>query len=157
MFLSIFLLFTKNQHMFDVLYFWTICGSLQALITPAVLDHYGPSKFKYYQFWIGHTGIFLVIFYCIFVLQMKIKFKSLLRSITWLISMGFIAIYVNSNIPGANYLYLAGSEAGSSILDILPTALPVRFSILLTLVMILFTLAYLPWYFINHSSNAKTN
>src|SRR5690606_7028951 len=37
MFLSIFLLFTKNQHMFDVLYFWTLCGSLQALITPAVL------------------------------------------------------------------------------------------------------------------------
>jgi hypothetical integral membrane protein (TIGR02206 family) len=149
MFFSIFLLYTKNQHMFDVFYFWTLCGSLQALITPAVLDHYGPTKFKYYQFWIGHCGIFLVIFYCIFVLQMKINLKSLFRSILWLGIMAVVAIYVNSQIPGANYLFLAGSEAGGSILDILPAYLPLRISILLTLIIILFTIAYMPWFFIN--------
>lgn len=149
MFLSIFLLFTKNQHLFDVLYFWTICGSLQALITPAVLDQYGPTKFKYYQFWTGHCGIFLVIFYCLFVLEMRVTLKSMFRSVFWLLLMGVVAIYANSQIPGANYLYLSGSEAGSSILDILPTDLPVRFAILLSLVLFLFTLAYLPWFFMN--------
>lgn len=149
MMLSPFLLFTKNQHLFDVLYFWTLCGSSQALITPAVLDNYGPEKFKYYQFWIGHCGIFLVIFYCLFVLNMKVSFKSMIRAIFWLFIMALVAIYANSNIPGANYLYLAGSEAGSSILDLLPTALPIRFAILASLVIILFTLAYLPWLYIN--------
>ncbi|MDF2699098.1 MAG: Integral rane protein [Haloplasmataceae bacterium] len=157
MFMSVILLFTKNQHMFDVFYFWTICGSLQALITPAVLDQYGPSKFKYYQFWTGHCGIFIVIFYCLFILQMKVNLKSMFRAIIWLLIMGVVAIYANSNIPDANYLYLSGSEKGGSILDILPTYLPVRFSILFTLVLLLFTLAYIPWFFINKKERLNQN
>lgn len=155
MMLSPYLLLTKSQHLFDVFYFWTLSGSTQALITPAVLDNYGPTQFKYYQFWTGHTGIVIVIFYCLFVLEMKINFKSMVRSIFWLLIMAIIAIYANSNIPGANYLFLAGSEAGSSILDILPTALAPRMAILTSLVILLFTIAYLPWYFINRKSQRQ--
>jgi hypothetical integral membrane protein (TIGR02206 family) len=146
MFLAVFLLFTKNQYMFDVLYFWAICGTTNALLTPAVLDNYGPTKFKYYQFWIGHCGIFIAIFYCIFILKMRVNFKSLLRSFTWLLLMGLVSVYVNSNIEGANYLFLSGSAAGDSVLDILPTNVPIRFALMSVVMFTLFILAYLPWY-----------
>lgn len=152
MFFSPFLLLTKSQKLFDVFYFWTLCGSTNALLTPAVLDNYGPTTYRYYQFWIGHAGIMVVIFYCLFILKMNVTFKSLLRSIFWLFLMSLLAMYVNSVIPNANYLFLKGSEAGSSVLDLLPTYLPVRFAILFVLVIILFSLAYLPWYFINRKT-----
>jgi hypothetical integral membrane protein (TIGR02206 family) len=155
MIFSPFLLLTKNQKLFDIFYFWTLSGSTNALITPAILDNYGPTKYRYYQFWIGHTGIFIVIFYCIFVLQMKVTFKSMIRSITWLSIFSLLGIYANSSIKGANYLFLSGSEAGTSILDLLPTYLPARVIILFILVSILFTIAYLPWYLMSKKERYK--
>lgn len=152
MIFSPFLLLTKSQRLFDVFYFWGLCGTTNALITPAILDNFGPTKYRYYQFWIGHTGILIIVFYCLFILQMKITFKSLLRSITWLGLFSILAIYVNSAIPGANYLFLSGSEKGSSILDILPSYLPYRIAIMFIIVTILFTIAYLPWYYKNRRS-----
>lgn len=157
MIFSPFLLLTKSQRLFDVFYFWGLCGTTNALITPAILGNYGPTKFRYYQFWIGHTGILIIIFYCLFVLQMKITFKSLLRSIIWLGLFAILAIFVNSNIPGANYLFLSGSEKGSSILDILPTYLPYRITIMFIIVSILFFIAYLPWYYKNRKELSFNN
>jgi|SRR5690554_4350743 len=153
MIFSPFLLLTKSQRLFEVFYYWGLCGTTNALITPAVLDNYGPTKYRYYQFWIGHTGIVIIIFYCLFVLQMKINFKSLIRSITWLSLFSVLAIFANSTITGANYLFLSGSEKGSSILDLLPTYLPYRIIILFVLVALLFFIAYLPWYFINQKTS----
>lgn len=157
MIFSPFLLLTKSQRLFDVFYFWGLCGTTNALITPAILGNYGPTKFRYYQFWIGHTGILIIIFYCLFVLQMKITFKSLLRSIIWLGLFSILAIYVNNAIPGANYLFLSGSEKGSSILDLLPTYLPYRIAIMFILVCILFSIAYLPWYYVNRKEHTFKN
>ncbi|HEY8364193.1 MAG TPA: TIGR02206 family membrane protein [Haloplasmataceae bacterium] len=153
MIFSPFLLLNKSQKLFDIFYFWTLCGSINALITPAILDNYGPTKYRYYQFWIGHTGIFIIIFYCIFVLQMEVNFKSLLTSIKWLLLFSVLAIFANYSIPGANYLFLSGSEKGQSLLDLLPTYLPYRIAILFVLVVILFYIAYLPWYIKERNKN----
>lgn len=144
-----FMLLSKKQSLFDIVYFWVLAGSINALITPAVITDNGPTHFRYYQFWIEHTAIFIAVFYMLFVHQFKINFKSLIKAIIALLVMAGIAVYVNSNIEGANYLFLATTEAGESILNFLPSNLGLRMLIMASIIFSMFGIAYLPWIFIN--------
>ena len=105
--MSAFMLLTKKKGIFDVVYFFVLAGSINALITPAVIIDNGPTHFRYYQFWIEHTSIFIAVFYMIFVFGYKVNLKSMLRSGIVLVILTILAIYVNANIEGANYLFLS--------------------------------------------------
>ena len=50
-----FMVVGKSQTLFDLCYFWTLGGSIFALITPTVLTYTGPTRYRYYQFWLEHT------------------------------------------------------------------------------------------------------
>lgn len=147
--LSAFMLMTKKKGLFDVVYFFVIAGSLNALITPAVIMDNGPTHFRYYQFWIEHTSIFIAVFYMIFVWGNTINLKSMIRSGVVLVILGALAIYVNANISGANYLFLSTTEAGDSVLNFLPSNLGLRLLVMGGAIGTLYFLAYLPWMFIN--------
>lgn len=147
--LGAFMLLSKKQSLFDIVYFWVLAGSFNALITPAVIIDNGPTHFRYYQFWIEHTTIFIAVFYMLFVHQFKITFKSLIKAIVAILFMASVAIYVNSNIEGANYLFLATTEAGESVLNFLPSNLGLRLLIMSSIIFTLFGIAYIPWIFIN--------
>ena len=60
--------------------------------------------------------------------------------------MVLIAYWVNTMIPGANYLYMARPEAAPSVLDILPPNFALRVSIMAFAMVVMYALAYLPWY-----------
>jgi len=147
--MSSFMLMTKKKGIFDVVYFFVLAGSINALITPAVIIDNGPTHFRYYQFWIEHTSIFIAVFYMIFVFGYKVNVKSIIRSASVLILLTLLAIYVNSNIEGANYLFLATTENGESVLDFLPSNLGLRLLVMGGVISVLYFLAYLPWIFIN--------
>ena len=136
----------KSQRLFDVAYFWLLSGSLFALITPTPLTYTGPTRFRYYQFWMEHTLGYVAIFYMIFVHKMRPNFRSLVRSYTALLTMAVLAYWVNTMIPGANYLYMARPEAAPSVLDILPANFALRTAIMMAVITAMFFLAYLPWY-----------
>ncbi len=149
MILSGFMLMIKSQYLFDMLYFWIICGSINALITPTPLVHIdrpdlGPMNFRYYQFFLGHIGIVLVIFYMIFVLNYKVTLRSLKRSLIWLNIFAAFVIFVNLNL-GSNYLFLNGNEEAASALDFFPP-FPYNLIVFEFLAITIFSLAYLPWY-----------
>lgn len=141
-----FMLAGKKQSLFDISYFWLLSGSLFALITPTPLTYTGPTRFRYYQFWMEHTLGYVAIFYMIFVHGMRPTVKSAVRSYIALIVMATIAYFVNRMIPGANYLYMARPEAAPSVLDILPPNFALRFFIMAVAITALYALAYLPWY-----------
>ena len=141
-----FMLAGRKQFFFDVSYFWLLSGSLFALITPTVLTYTGPTRFRYYQFWLEHTLGYVAIFYMIFVHGMRPTVKSAVRSYVALIIMAVIAYGVNQMIPGANYLYMARPEAAPSVLDILPPNFALRLAIMALAITALYALAYLPWY-----------
>lgn len=147
--MSAFMLMTKKKGLFDVVYFFVLAGSINALITPAVIIDNGPTHFRYYQFWIEHTSIFIAVFYMIFIFGYKINLKSMLRSAIVLVILTILAIYVNVNIEGANYLFLSTTEAGESALNFLPTNLGLRLLVMGGIIGTLYFLAYLPWIFIN--------
>ena len=141
-----FMMIGKSQRLFDIAYFWLFSGSLFALLTPTPLTYCGPTRFRYYQFWLEHTLGYIAIFYMIFVHGIRPTFRSLIRSYCTLLIMAVFATWVNSMIPGANYLYMARPESAPSVLDILPPHYGLRILIMAAVITAMFGLAYLPWY-----------
>lgn len=142
-----FMVIGKSQTLFDISYFWLFAGSVFALLTPAVISYTGPTRFRYYQFWIEHIGGFIAIFYMMFVHKMRPTMQSMVKSYVALVIMAIIAYNANQIIgSGANYLYMARPEAAPSILDILPPNFVLRLIIMAFAITILFGVAYLPWY-----------
>lgn len=142
-----FMVIGKSQTLFDISYFWLFAGSVFALLTPAVISYTGPTRFRYYQFWIEHIGGFIAIFYMMFVHKMRPTMQSMVKSYVALVIMAIIAYNANQIIgSGANYLYMARPEAAPSILDILPPNFVLRLIIMAFAITVLFGVAYLPWY-----------
>lgn len=142
-----YMLIGKSQTLFDISYFWSLTGSVFALITPTVITYTGPTRFRYYQFWAEHLLCFVAIFYMIFVHKMRPYKKSCVKAYVALITLAFIAYFTNQMIgPGANYLFMAKPEDTPSILDILPPNFALRIFIMVSAITLLFVLTYLPWY-----------
>lgn len=141
-----FMVIGKKQVLFDIVYFWLLSGSLFALLTPTPITYTGPTRFRYYQFWLEHTLGYVAIFYMIFVHNMRPTVKSAIRSYIALVVLAVIAYWVNTMIPGANYLYMARPEAAPSVLDILPPNFALRLTIMAAVITLMYYLAYLPWY-----------
>lgn len=150
-----YMLVGKKQLLFDICYFWLLSGSLFALITPTVLTYTGPARYRYYQFWAEHTLGYVSIFYMIFVHGMRPTIASAFKSFAALLILAAIAYWVNTMIPGANYLYMARPEAAPSILDILPANFILRLAIMIFAIALMYALAYYPWY-MRDRRNAKS-
>ena len=136
----------KNQKLFDIIYFWLLSGSLFALLTPTPLTYCGPTRLRYWQFWVEHTFGYIAVFYMIFVHGMRPYPKSMVRSYVALLIMVAIAYWTNQLIPGANYLYMARPESTPSVLDILPPNFILRTFIMAAVITALYVVAYIPWY-----------
>ena len=141
-----FMLVGKSQSLFDIVYFWLLSGSLFALITPTPITYTGPTRYRYYQFWLEHTLGYVAIFYMIFVHRMRPTFRSAVKSYCALCGLAALAYFINRMLPGANYLYMARPEAAPSVLDILPPHFGLRLAIMAAVLTLMFGLAYLPWY-----------
>lgn len=136
----------KSQTLFDISYFWLLSGSVFALITPTVITYTGPTRFRYYQFWLEHTLGYIAIFYMIFVHKMRPTVKSAIKSYVLLIALAVVAYFSNRLIgPGANYLFMARPEDTPSILDILPPNFVLRIMIMVAAITFLYFIAYVPW------------
>ncbi len=143
---SSYLLVTKSQSLFDIVYFWVFAGSTFGLLTPTVITYCGPTRFRYYQFWLEHILGFITIFYMIFVHGMRPNFKSMIKSGVALVVLALVAMFANNMLPGANYLFMAMTEDAASILDILPKNYALRVMVMGLVVGTLFFVAYLPWF-----------
>lgn len=144
---SSFMVIGKNQTLFDIVYFWLFSGTVFALITPTVISYTGPTRYRYYQFWMEHTLGYVALFYMMFVHNMRPTVRSIFKSYAALAVMGVIAFTANRLIgPGANYLFLAKPEDTPSVLDILPPNFVLRLIVMVAVVSAMFLLSYLPWY-----------
>ena len=154
------LVLSKSQTLFDIVYFWLFSGTLISIFIPAtVLSTCGPTRFRYYQFWFEHTLGFITLFYMMFVHGMRPTFKSMAKSAIALSILGVIAFTANEILgPGANYLFLARPEATPSILDILPSNMALRITIMAAVIFAFFFLAYLPWFIMDRKkAKLQTN
>ncbi len=151
-----YMLVGKSQRLFDISYFWLLSGTVFALITPTVITYTGPTRFRYYQFWLEHTMGYIAIFYMIFVHKMRPTLRSAVRSYSLLAVLAAVAYFANRLIgPGANYLFMARPEDTPSILDILPPNFALRIAVMGAVITLMFFLAYLPWLIKDKKAFAK--
>ena len=141
-----FMIVGKSQSLFDIIYFWLFSGTIFALVTPTVISYTGPTRYRYYQFWLEHTMGYVALFYMIFVHKMRPRWKSMIKSYIALTVLAVIAYFANQLIGnGANYLFMARPEDTPSVLDILPPNFTLRIVVMAAVVTLMFFLAYLPW------------
>lgn len=111
--IPIFTYYRKNW-MYEILFFWIVAGTTQAVITPDILE--GFPTFNYFRYWVVHLGLLVIIFYATFVLNMRPKFKSVFKSFLALQVYVVFIIFINY-LLNANYFYLNEKPKSASILD----------------------------------------
>lgn len=141
-----FMLMKKSKFLYKICYFISLTLGLLPLITPAVIVTTGPSYFRYYQYWLIHILPIASVFYMMFVHDFNVKYKDIIKPAIFLIAMAFIAIYFNSIIPKANFMFLAANTPGDSLANIMPSNVWIRLILYIFIGLILLSLAYIPMY-----------
>jgi hypothetical integral membrane protein (TIGR02206 family) len=132
----------RKYWIFEILVFWIIGGTLQAVITPDITE--GFPSFDYFRYWIAHLGLLVVIFYFIFVFKMKPSLKSVFKSFFALQVYVVLMILVNYLLK-ANYFYLNEKPKSASLLDYFGEW-PYYILVAQLIIIPLFLIIYLPFY-----------
>lgn len=132
---------SKKFWMYEVLFFWTMAGTVQALITPALKDSF--PHYNYFKFWIVHAGVVVYILYATFVYGMRPTLKSVFKAYFALMVYAAVTFLINKLLD-ANYFFLNGKPPHPSALDVLGDW-PVYIGVILVGLVPFFLLIYLPF------------
>lgn len=139
-YLTAYMLVTKRQVVFEIVYFWGLAGTTQAILTPAVTEAF-PS-FRFFHFFIAHSAIIIGVLVAVFGLKMRPRAKGLW--ITYAASWCMVFVVGGLNyLLGTNYMYLCRPPAGVSPFYFLNWPWYILFQGVLALV--LFSALYLPF------------
>jgi hypothetical integral membrane protein (TIGR02206 family) len=131
----------RSQTCFELGYFWGLCGTLQALFTPAIARDI--DALRQLAFFLDHAAIVAGVLFLLLVPKMRPR--SLWRVLIWSEIYLGIALAVNA-VTGANYGFLSHPPAQASMLDLFPKA-PWLYVLSINLVAVLFfSAAFTPWW-----------
>jgi hypothetical integral membrane protein (TIGR02206 family) len=141
---SAYMLITKNYQVFEFAYFMGIGGGMQALLTPDA-GTYGFGHFYVWQFFIAHGSIIIASAYMAIVEGYSPTWASIQKVFVW--GNGYMVVVTVINlIIGSNYLYTLHKPHVPTLLDYLG---PWPWYILSAegVALILCSLLYLPFLF----------
>ncbi|MEI7845233.1 MAG: TIGR02206 family membrane protein [Chloroflexota bacterium] len=113
-----YMLITKNYSIYEFVYFLGIGGALQALLTPDV-GIYGFPHFRYIQTFMSHGLLISAGVYMTVVEGFRPTWKSIKR-IFIIANIYMVVIFIINSIIGSNYLMINGKPPMASIMDMLP-------------------------------------
>ncbi len=116
--LSIFMLLTRNTAIYEFAYLLGIAGALQALLTPDA-GIYGYPHFRFFQVLISHGAIITAALYMTFVEGFRPTRDSPKRVIIGS-NLYMVAVFILNFIIGSNYMFIARKPDTASLLDVLP-------------------------------------
>ena len=143
------MLVTRNYRLYEVLFFWGMAGTSQAVLTPDLW--YGVSHFIFFQYFFAHGLIIIACLWMTLVEKYRPTGKSVFRAIIYTNLYALFVLPLNY-LLGANYLFLMAKPSQPSILDYLapwPWYL-LQLEILLILSCLL---CYLPFWIMKKSPN----
>jgi len=150
-FLSAYMLITKNYAIYEFAYFLGIAGAMQALLTPDA-GIYGFPHFRFFQVFISHGLIVTAPIYMTLVENFRPYWKSLGHIALWG-NVYMIIIFILNQLIGSNYLFIAHKPETASLMDVLP-AWPWYILILEVIAAVMCLLLYAP-FMIKDSKNSK--
>ncbi|WP_432663852.1 TIGR02206 family membrane protein [Wukongibacter baidiensis] len=141
--LCILMIIKESYSIFEIVYFWGLGAATQALLTPDTGGFIFP-HWNYIQFFIGHGGTVIAVFFMILAYDYRPTLKSLKKTFNWSYIYLFIVGSVNYLVDG-NYSYLRAKPETSSILDYLPSY-PYYIPVIVAGLFFIFCLLYLPFH-----------
>jgi hypothetical integral membrane protein (TIGR02206 family) len=113
-----FMVITKNYSIYEFVYFLGIGGALQALLTPDV-GIYGFPHFRYFQTFFAHGLLITSGIYMTVVEGLRPTWKSILR-VFIVANIYMIPVYFINSAIGSNYLMINQKPPMATIMDLLP-------------------------------------
>jgi hypothetical integral membrane protein (TIGR02206 family) len=107
-------LWTRKPLLVEILYFWALTASLQAVLTPD-LNQTFPSVF-YFTYFVTHCGAVVAACLLVFGLRTPLRAGAVWRAFGATLVMAAVAGIANV-ITGGNYMYLRAKPAQASLLD----------------------------------------
>jgi hypothetical integral membrane protein (TIGR02206 family) len=109
-------LWWRRPLLVELTYFWGLGGSVQALLTPDLKEHF-PS-YPYLQFYLAHGGVVLAALFLVIGLRVAPRRGAVPR--VFLITLAFALLAGLADlVAGSNYLYLRQRPLAGSLLDFL--------------------------------------
>src|SRR5437016_7040277 len=96
-------LWTRRQLVVEVTYFWGLAGTIQALLTPDLPQHF-PS-YPYFQYYIAHGGVVAAALVLVVGLGQRPRRWAVARVAFITVAYAAVVGAVDA-IAGANYMYL---------------------------------------------------
>ena len=130
----------RSQTCFELGYFWGLCGTLQALLTPAIAT--GVEWWRQLGFYLDHAGIVAGVLFLLLVPKMRPH--GLWRALVWSEIYLATALAVNA-LTGANYGFLAHRPAQRTMLDLFPDTPWLYVAAINGTAAVFFAAIYVPW------------
>ena len=113
-FVAGFALWFRRRWLVEVTYFWGLTGTLQALLTPDLPQHF-PS-YPYLQYYIAHGGVVAAALLLVFGLGLHPRRSAVARVAAITVAYTTFVGIVDA-LTGANYMYLRSKPATPTLLD----------------------------------------
>lgn len=143
--LTVWALLSPQPMVTELAYFWGLCGSLQAILTPDL--HAGFPSYIWFHFFITHGGILLSAVYLGVTGRLNLTRQSVWRVWVWTNGYALLAGFLNW-VTGANFGYLARKPLQPSLLDYFGPW-PIYIAAMEVVAVISFILAYAPLAFVH--------
>lgn len=109
-------LIRPNQLGYELSYFWSLCGTVQALVTPDVKFDFPDAQFI--VFFLGHAGIIAAVLFLTFGARMRPNLRSIPRVMLWSIVYLAAAAAIDWAL-GANYAFLRAKPHQATLFAVL--------------------------------------
>jgi hypothetical integral membrane protein (TIGR02206 family) len=113
-FIAAFALLTRHRLLVEVTYFWGLAGTIQALFTPDLPQHF-PS-YPYFQYYIAHGGVVAAALILVVGLGIRPRPWAFVRVAGLTVAYAAFVGIVDA-ITDADYLYLRAKPLASTPLD----------------------------------------
>ena len=109
-------LWTRRQLLAEVTYFWGLAGTIQALLTPDLPQHF-PS-YPYFQYYIAHGGVVAAALVLVVGLGQRPRRWAVARVAGLTVAYAALVGFVDA-VTGADYMYLRSKPPTATLLDVL--------------------------------------
>lgn len=109
-------LYYRSRLVLSVVFFWILAGTIQANITPTLLNTF--PHYEAIRYWTIHVGLPVLAIYVYYALDYRFTIIDAVRSALALNILAAVIYPINLAI-GSNYLYLNAKPPGTTIYNLL--------------------------------------